>query len=154
MPGQLSAFVIRDVLGFPQSRFAELVCGNVKFHKVRSWWEILVDFRTDFKVCGIWTVRKLFPQTKVCGIPKTWKYQVVWNFSGSAGKHDHFWEMKKSSTPTKKFLGEGVFLQQEFPEEKKKQPYNKGKKYFFWSIATTILLLKECLDKDISAVNL
>ena len=55
---------------------------------------------------------------------------------------------------TKKFLGEGVFLQQEFPEEKKQQPYNKGKKYFFWSIATTILLLKECLDKDISAVNL
>ena len=61
---------------------------------------------------------------------------------------------EESSTPTKKFLGEGVFLQQEFPEETKKQPYNKGKKYFFWSIATTILLLKECLDKDISAVNL
>ena len=75
-------------------------------------------------------------------------------FLGSAGKHYNFWKTKKSLTSTKKFLGEGVFLQQEFPEEKKKQPYNKGKKYFFWSIATTILLLKECLDKDTSAVNL
>ena len=59
-----------------------------------------------------------------------------------------------SSTKWEKFLGEGVFLQQEFPKVKEKQPYNKGKKYFVWSIATTILLLKECLDKDISAVNL
>ena len=76
-------FQIRDVLGFPQSRFAESLCRNLKFHKVRSWWEILVDFRTDFKVCGIWTVRKLFPQTKVCGIPKTWKYQVCGIFQGA-----------------------------------------------------------------------
>ena len=53
-----------------------------------------------------------------------------------------------------KILGEGVFLQQEFPVEMEKQPYNKGKKYFFWSIATTTLLLKECPDKEISAVNL
>ena len=61
--------------------------------------------------------------------------------------------MKKSSAPTEKYLGDGVFLQQEFAEEKKKQPYNKGKKYFYWSIATTTLLLKECLDKEVWSIT-
>ena len=61
--------------------------------------------------------------------------------------------MKKSSSPTERYLGDGVFLQHEFDEEKKKQRYNKGKKYFYWSIATTTLLLKECLDKEVWSIT-
>ena len=63
--------------------------------------------------------------------------------------------MKKSSTPSAKYVGDGIYLVENNSELEKRPtpPVNTGKTYFKWNMAATNLLMKQCLDKEMWNVS-